>query len=134
MVLLFLVPQDQIIPGARIYGRWPKNNHYYLGYVSKIDSRIHLKFDDCDQTSHDLNDLLAVTLDKNPGEHDLKPGTKVIAPDSKTNYYSTAKIIRKETKDNAVVFCVQYEDGKQSTHSIDKIRLLTHSKQGGNVD
>jgi hypothetical protein len=123
------------MPGIRIYGRWSKNNHYYAGYVSKLDSRVHLKFDDNDETSHDVSDLTAVVLDTTPSEKDLKVGTKVIAPDPnpKCYYYTVAKIIKKETKDNGVVYCVRYDDGKESSHTIDKIRVLTLFKTEGKV-
>ena len=67
-----LVPRDQIISGSRILGRWPKNNKYYEGFVSKIDSRIHLQFDDGDKTSHDANDKAAVLFDRVPEFADLK--------------------------------------------------------------
>ena len=71
-MFLSSVPKDQLIPGTRILGRWSKNNKYYEGFVSKIDSRIYLQFDDGDKTSHDLNDIAAVLFDRIPGSAELK--------------------------------------------------------------
>ena len=78
ILVVFSVPKDQFIPGSRILGRWSKNNKYYEGFVSKIDSRIHLQFNDGDKTSHDINDIAAVLFDRIPEPLELEVQKPII--------------------------------------------------------
>lgn len=75
LIFFFSVPKGQFVPGSKILGRWLKTKKYYEGFVSKIDSRIHLQFDDGDKTSHDVNDIAAVLFDRIPEPAELKVRT-----------------------------------------------------------
>ncbi|XP_048586982.1 intermembrane lipid transfer protein VPS13A-like isoform X2 [Nematostella vectensis] len=121
-------PKDQLVPGQRVLGRWPKNNSYHLAYVAKIDSRVHLQFDDKDTIAHDVNDIAAVVIDVVPDEKQLKVGSAVIAKDPKAGYYYTRGKITKI--DQTQGYHVQYIDGQEAWNPIQQVRVLTLKRQG----
>ena len=110
--------------GTAVWGRWT-NGLYYHGRVETVDSMLHIKFDDGDRVSHNVDDKSSVILDVQPTPNSVKQGSRVIAAWPKRPMYYPGVVSAVDTSNPySVQFYVKYDDGDQGYVTVDKLRIL----------
>ena len=116
-------------PRTRVWGRW-KTGQYFHGTVTNVDSKVHVKFDDGDQISHDICDAAAVLPDVDPDSEVLQKGTRVIAAYSTRAMYFVGRITDVNRADPKRPSChVLFDDGDKQWNSPSQIRILPETVQ-----
>ena len=97
---------------------------------------IRVQFDNSMAMPFDANDISAVIIDKNPEPKDLVIGVQVIAErENRTQEetsYVEGKVIQNKEKNGEKQYLVDFWDGVKDWNTLDKIRILTTIKPGGN--
>ena len=107
-----------------VWGRWT-NGLYYAGKVTSVDSKVHIKFDDGDNVSHDPTDITAVILDITPNPGAVVKGSRVITawPNTSKYYPGYVDVIDKENPHD-IRYHVKYDDSDEGWVNGDKLKLI----------
>ena len=107
--------------------------NYDPGFVVYATSNVLLvHVDDSPPMFIDPNDIAAVVIDKVPDSQALHIGAQVIAKRPKETSYVAGRILQKKWENGEKLYLVDFWDGIEQWNTLDKIRVLTTVKAGGN--
>ena len=129
----FVVPEDQLIPGRRVFTRSPVNVHNYdPGFVmNAVSSMIIVALDSSLPLFIDPKDIAAIVIDKVPDPEALHIGSPVIAKRPKETSSVEGKLLQIKWENGQRLFLVEFWDGTEHWNNLENIRVMTTIKAGG---
>ena len=129
----FVVPEDQLIPGRRVFARSRVNVHNYdPGFVmNAVSSMIIVAVDNSVPLFIDPKDIAAIVIDKVPDPEALLVGTPVIAKRPKETSNVEGKVLQIKWENGERLYLVEFWDSSEHWNTLENIRFLTTIKAGG---
>lgn len=107
-----------------MWGRWTSGD-YFKGKVERVDSKIHILFNDGDRISHSPSDVTAIVLDTTPNPGLVARGSRVIADwQGKPKWYLGTVMSVDKNNPYEVRYHIFYDDGDKGWVNVNQLRLL----------